>query len=75
MLTDKQVEDARERINVKIHDLRKQIRQDMKDYELLNIVEDYFPIGSKSNFLFRYLESQINNNTLKLKELVEDKNE
>lgn len=75
MLTDKQVEDARERINVKIHDLRKQIRQDMKDYELLNIVEDYFPIGSKSNFLFRYLESQINNNTLKLKELMEEKND
>lgn len=58
-----------------INALRKQIRRDMKDYELLNIVEDYFPIGSKSNFLFRYLESQINNNTLKLKELVEDKND
>ena len=58
-----------------IRNLREEIRQDMQDYKLLNIVEDYFPIGSKSNWFFRYLESQINNNLSKLKELVEQNNE
>lgn len=74
MLTDKQVEDARERINVKIHDLRKQIRRDAKDYKV------FFNTPSSDNrdldeWFMKYLCNEIMQSVRELKELVEDKNE
>ena len=74
MFTDKQVEDARERINVKIHDLRKQIRRDAKDYIV------FFNTSSSDDrdldkWFMKYLCNEIMQSVRELKELVEDKNE
>ena len=74
MFTDKQVEDARERINVKIHDLRKQIRRDAKDYIV------FFNTSSSDDrdldkWFMKYLCNEIMQSVRELKELVEGKNE
>lgn len=68
-------------INKRIRNLRKEIRHDMQDYKLSYATK---PDDDAYDFLFKdkldvlfsgYLRKRITNNLLRLKELVEDKNE
>ena len=63
-----------------IINLRKEIRQDMKDYKLLHYISHNFPQGYTKNFIFKdcidcwfyyYLRDQITNNVKKLRQLKE----
>jgi len=66
-----------------IRNLREEIRQDMRDYQLLcsddNNGNYYFPLLKESCehhcWFYDYLKQKIKDNLIKLKELMEDKNE
>lgn len=69
-----------------IRNLREEIRRDMEDYKLL-WTDEYIGVEAGTLYLFRtedndlrfwfsqYLSKEIDNNLLKLKELVEQNNE
>ena len=66
-----------------IRNLREEIRQDMRDYQLLcsddNNGNYYFPLlkglCEHHCWFYDYLKQRIKDNLIKLKELMEDKND
>lgn len=76
MLTDKQIEQLAKAIkqnHVKVYDLRKQIRNDVEEYNLFR--QTPYIAGDKFNFYREYLLEQIDMNIAQLKELMEQNNE
>lgn len=76
MLTDKQVEQLTKAIkqnHVKVHDLRKQIRNDVEEYNLFR--QTPYIAGDKFNFYREYLLEQIDMNIAELKQIVEGNND
>jgi hypothetical protein len=62
-----------------IRNLREEIRQDMRDYQMLcsddHEGDPYFPFINAYCWFRDYLKQKINDNLIKLKELVEQNNE
>lgn len=73
MFTDKQVEEVIKQIDIKIHNLRKQIKNDVEEYNLFR--QTPYISGDEFNFYRNYLLERIDINIAQLKELVEKNNE